>query len=134
MNNKGQMNQIGGLILLAITLIVGAILLVGAAQNTGTVTKTESLANYSLTKVVNGTSQYITTYKAISSVVVINETNGVVIGAGNYTITNYVPYNGGVAIKIEPAAAVAWQTAWKVSGTVEPLTYATDGGARSMTG
>ena len=131
---RGQMGQAGALILLAITLIVGAILLVASAQNTGTVTNTETLANYSLDTVVNGTTQYITTHKAISDVVIINETGGVVIGAGNYTITNHVPYNGQEAISILPDTAAAWKTAWKVSGTVEPLTYANDAGARSITG
>jgi hypothetical protein len=134
MNNKGQMNMIGGLVMLAIAIIVGTILLQGSAQNIGGVVNTVTVANISLgAKVVNQTAQYITGYKALSNVVVINETNGVVIGAGNYTLTNNVVYNGQETVKIVPDTTAEFKSIWKVSGTGQPLTYASDGGSRSVT-
>jgi len=127
-----SMAGIGGLIMLAIAVIVGAILLAGSAQNISTVVNTQELNNHSLATVVNGTAQYITGFKSISDVVVLNQTGTQVIGAGNYTLTNNVPYNGGVAIMIVPETPDAYKNAWRVSGTVQPTAYG-DAGARSMT-
>ena len=129
---KGAIAGVGGLIMLAIAIIVGAILLQGSAQNTADVVNTKTLSNHSLATVVNGTAQYIEGYKDISNVVVLNQTGTQVIGAGNYTITNNVPYNGGVAIKIVPETPAAYQNAWRVSGTVQSTAYA-DSAGRSLT-
>ena len=131
MNNKGQI-AIGGLIILAITVIVGAILLQGAAQNVGTVVNTYDIANQSISTVVNGTAQYITNCRALSSVVLYNETNDVLVGSGNYTITNNVVNNGALAVQILPEATAAYKSAWQVSGTCQPLTYDDNAGSRTM--
>ena len=130
MNNKGQSMQM--LVIVFIALIVGVILFQTVAQNVGEATNLGSIVNTSLATVVNGTTQYITDYRAISDVIIINETNNVVIAAGNYTITNNVVYNGALAISILPATDIGLKTAWKVSGTVQPLTYIDDAGSRSM--
>jgi len=134
MNNKGQAAvQIGGLIMLAIAVIVGAILLQASAQNVGEVTNTISIANQSISTVVNGTAQYLTNIKSISGVVVLNETGNVVVSATNFTITNNFinPSTGALSVKILPAAGDDYISAWQISGTAEPLTYA-DSGGRSM--
>src|SRR5512133_2040382 len=94
-----QIVGIGGIIILAIALIVGAILLQGSAQNIGSMVNTVAVANVTLDTVVNGTAQYLTDYRAISDVVIYNETGGIV-GSGNYTITNNVINNGALAVEI----------------------------------
>ena len=134
MNNKqGQMGQVGMVILLAITLIVGAILLVAAAQNTGQVTDTSTLANKSFTLGAEGASVYLTDYKAISSPVIYNAT-GTLVPAANYTVTNNVVYNGQEAIKITTGAVNVYANdSANISGVAQPLTYSSDAGARSMT-
>jgi len=130
--DNSQKTGIGLVIALAVTLIVGAVFLQASAQNIGQVRNTETLANESLATVVNGTAQYITTHKAISDVVIYNETNNVIVGAGNYTITNNVVNNGALAIEILPDATAGYKSAWQVSGTVEPLTYENSSGGRSV--
>jgi hypothetical protein len=136
MNKNGQIGtQIGSLILLAIALIVGAILIQASAQNVGNATNTVNIVNQSIgSTVVNGTTYYLTNVKSLSSVVVLNETNNVAIGSGNYTLTNNVVYNGQEAVSIVPATAAAYKSNWKISGVGQPLTYINDGAGRSIAG
>jgi len=134
-SKRGQMGMVGGLIMLAITIIVGAILMQGAAQNTDSVVNLATLKNYSLGTIANSTTVYITTYKSISNPVVTNSTNGAVIAATNFTITNNVAYNGGEAIKFTATAKDGegfTGAVWQINGTVQPLAYA-DSAGRSLT-
>ncbi len=134
MNKKGQdaIAGVGGFIMLAIAVIVGLILLQGSAQNIGSTTNTVNLANQSISVVVNGTAQYLTNVKSLSSVVIYNATGDVIVGSGNYTITNNVVYNGQESVRITPDASAAYKSAWKVSGVGEPLTYASNASSRSV--
>ena len=128
------MTKVGGFILLFIGIIVSLSLFTGGITgNVGLVTNTVSVANESLgATVVNGTAQYLVNYKSISDVVVYNETGNVVIGAGNYTITNNVIYNGQEAVKIVPDTTAALKSKWKISGTAQPLGYANESGTRAI--
>jgi hypothetical protein len=132
MNKRGELD-VGVLIMLFVGVIVAVTLLQSSAQNLNSAVNTVAVANQSIATVVNGTAQYITNYKSISDVVIINETGGVVIGAGNYTITNNVIYNGQEAIKIVPETTAAFKSAWKVSGTAQPLGYIAESGSRGVT-
>jgi len=132
MNKRGQV-EVGGLIVLAIAVIVGVILLQASAQQVGTVTNTVAVANTSLATVVNGTDQYLTDYRALSDVVVYNETGDTLVGSGNYTVTNNVVYNGALAVQIDVDASADVKSAWLVSGTAQPLTYEPTSGGRALT-
>jgi cytochrome bd-type quinol oxidase subunit 2 len=133
MNKKGQdaIVGVGGFIMLFIAVIVGLILLQGSAQNLDNTLNTVTLANQSISTVVNGTPQYLTNVKSLSDVVIYNATGDVIVGSGNYTIENNVIYNGQPAVKITPDASAAYKSAWKVSGTGQPLEYA-DSTSRSI--
>ena len=136
MNKKGAdgMGGVGGLVMLAILIIVGAILLQASAQNISTVVNTQAFTNTSLGVASNSTTVYLTDYKAVNSPIVTNVSNGVVIAAGNYTITNNVPYNGGVAVSVLPKTAADSGFSgveWYISGTGEPTAYA-DSAGRSL--
>jgi hypothetical protein len=132
--------QIGLLIMTAVVVIVGLILLQGAAQNVGEATNTVAVANQSLTGVaVNGTAQYITNCRAMSDVVVWNATGDVEVASGNYTVTNNVVYNGVVATRIVPGVsatpALGYKVGtWKIDGTCQPTGYIDDGGGRAVAG
>ena len=134
-NKKGAegMGGVGGLVMLAMLIIVGAILLQASAQNISTVVNTDAVANKSLGTASNSTAIYLTDYKSISNVVIYNYTGNAIIPATNYTVTNNVPYNGGVAVKVQPNATVAYSgVVWNISGTAEPTAYA-DSAGRSIT-
>jgi hypothetical protein len=139
MNNKGQVAGVGGMILMAIIIIVGVILLQGSAQNLSSVLYTVNLANRSVGSIiVDDAAQYFTDIKSLSSVVILNQTNGTagfiggVIESGNYTVTNNVVYNGGLAVKILPGTIPnQFNSVWVVSGVGEPTAYA-DSAGRSM--
>ena len=141
MNNKGQ-SQIGVLLTLAIVLIVGVVLFQASAQEIGNAVNTVELVNSTLATTVNGTSQFIVNFRALSSVVIINETNGTagftdeagVIGSGNFTVTNNAidPTTGGLAINITPDATAGFEGAWRVSGTAQPSTFIADSGGRAL--
>lgn len=133
MDKKGQMG-LGLIIIIAVTLIVGAVFLQSAAQQVGNSVNTISVANESIATVVNGTAQYLTNYRYIEDVVIYNETGDIIISSGNYTITNNVVYNGGLAVEILPDASDGFKSAWQVSGTAQPLTYIPDSGTRAIAG
>ena len=133
MNDKGQA-QVGLLIVIAITIILGAIFLQAIAQTVGESTNTIAIANESLTTVANGTAQYLD-YRALSSVVVYNATSDTLMDASNYTVTNNFvnPTTGALSVRIVPHyAATTYISAWEVSGTAQPTTYIADSGGRAM--
>jgi hypothetical protein len=134
MNKKGmEGNMVGTLVIVAVAIIVGLVLLQQSAVNIGQMTQTVNVANESLgSVVVNGTAQYLVKYKAISDVVILNQTGTLEIDAADYAITNNVIYNGQEAVKIVPNTGAATKTIWRVSGVAQPLTYETNGGGRAI--
>lgn len=134
MNKKGEGNQIGIIVMIAITIIIGAIFLQVIGQSVGESVNTVEIANQSLATVANGTTQYLD-FRALSSVVVYNATSDTLMDASNYTITNNVihPTTGALSVSILPHyASAAYVSAWEVSGTAQPTTYIADGGGRAM--
>lgn len=131
MNKNGQIG-VGVIMLVFITVILGVIFVQAIAQEVGSSTNTVAVANTSLDTVVNGTTQYLD-YRALSDVVVYNETGGIV-GSGNYTVTNNVinPTTGELSVSIAPDTTADLKYAWKVSGTAQPTTYIAEGGGRAM--
>jgi len=124
--------KMGGIIVIAIGLIVGAILLQASAQNVGQVRDTVTLANKSFTLAAEGSSVYLTGYRAVTDPVIFNAT-GTVVPAANYTVTNNVVYNGALAIQIETAAANSFANdSANISGVAQPLTYDTTASGRSV--
>ena len=132
MNKHGQMG-LKVIIMMFITILIGAIFLQVIAQSVGESVNTVALANQSETLAANGASIYIEEWRAINGIVIINGTN-VTIAAGNYTVTNDVldPTTGGLSVQITTDDAAFASTAVKISGTAQPTTYITDGGARAM--
>jgi len=133
MNKNGQIG-VGLIVIIAIVAILGSILLVAIAQSVGESTNTVSVVNTSLATVVASTAQYLD-YRALSDVVIYNETEGVV-PAANYTVANNVinPTTGALAVSITPTADTIdpYLSAWKVSGTAQPTTYVAESGGRAM--
>ena len=132
MNKKGQMNGVGGLILIAVAIIVGVVFLQSIAQNVGDSVNKVEVVNTSLTTVVNNTAQYLTDIKSIEDVVIYNETGNAIVSSADYTITNNVVHNGALAVEILPDTTAAYKSAWQVSGTAEPLTYISESGGRTI--
>lgn len=136
MNKKGQSVQL--FVALFITVIVGLILLVASAQNVGKVTDTLTIANASLGTASNSTTVYLTDYRAISSVVVYNNT-GAIVPSTNYTVTNNVidPTTGGLSVSFLPSSGAAYGYTgyqWNISGTAQPTTYEPNSGGRAIAG
>ena len=134
MNNKGQ-EGLGVIIIAAIAIIVGTIFLVVIAQEVGTSTSTITI-NDTINTVVNGTPQYLTSYRALSNVVVYNETAWAVISADNYTITNNVidPTTGGLSVRILPDADDASKNAWYITATAQKTDYIANPAGRAIAG
>lgn len=131
MNEKGQVG-LGTIIILFVAVVVGVILFTTIAQQVGTTTNTVTLANSSFTSASEGSSAYLTNYRSISGAVIYNAT-GTLVPAANYTITNNVVHNGGLAIEITTGAVNAYANdTWNISGTAQPLTYIPNSGGRTM--
>lgn len=133
MNNKGEI-RVGTIMVVFISIIVGVILFQVVAQQAGDVTNTVSIANLSLGDIDNSTV-YLTDYKHITSVVVFNESGDAIVPGTEYTVTNNVVYNGALAVQVVPATAPDgdyYGFEWTISGTAQPLTYASDSGSRAV--
>ena len=123
---------LGVFLLMFVGIVVGLALFQPIAQSVGSATNTEAVVNQSIASIVNGTTQYITNYKSLSNVVIINGTGVAIIDSSYYTLTNNVVHNGALSVSILPNAPDNYTSAWKVSGTGQPLTYIADAGSRSM--
>lgn len=124
--------MVGGLVMLAMAIIVGAILLQGSAQNINDVVNKVSVANQSFGVATNGTAVTYN-YKTLSDVVIVNYSNGAVVPSNNYTVSNGVVSNGAVVSTITPNASAAYRGySWNVTYTAEPVAYG-DSGSRAMT-
>lgn len=139
MDNK--VAGIGGLILVAITIIVGVILLTASAQQTGTITNTNTLVNQSLGTLTNGTALYVTNCRALESYTVWNATGDQVVDSSNYTVTNNVlnPITGALSVRVDPQVTVGFVSAWDtgtatLDAVCQPLTYETSSGGRALVG
>ena len=135
MNKKAQIGgQVGAIIMVFITVIVGVILLTAVAQEAGETTTLSSYDNKLITLPVAGATTYITTDRYMTGVSMTNRTDAVVVTATNYTITNNVVYNGALAIKIDLAAGSPFsaEPVNLTATTVQPLTYIPESGSRSL--
>lgn len=136
MNKKGQVG-VAQIILIFVAVIVGVIIFQAIAQESGKATNTISVANESLGTIDN-TTVYLTNYRAISDVVIYNESGDAIVPSSNYTITNNVihPTTGALSVQIVPAADPDTEEyygfEWTISGTAQPLTYVADSGGRAM--
>jgi len=137
MNKKGQAVGVGVIIVVAIALIVGVIFFQAIAQQAGETTNTVVVTNESLGAAASpGVVQYLTNYRSLTSVVIMNATDDAVIPAANYTVVNNVVNDGALAVSIEPSTYLnesGWDSGlWQVSGTAQPLTYVPDSGSRGI--
>ena len=135
MNNdkKGQIVGVGVLIVVALTIIVGVILMQASAQSVGDVTNTMTITNQSFAAANN--TLYTFSYKALTGVVIYNNTADVVIGVGNYTVTNNVITDGALTttVAVNFSSAVYAGDGWNISATAQPTTYG-DGASRAIAG
>jgi uncharacterized membrane protein len=130
MNKKGQMGDLGGLLMVFIAAIVGVTLFITVAQIVGTTTSTVAVANDSLGVVLNDSVIYLNKYQAISGVVIWNATSSVVADT-EYTVENNVVYNGALAVRVTVDADDADDETgneWFISGTAEPAGYISGAG------
>ena len=136
MKNKAQMNGMGMIVVVAITLLVGVILFQVIAQQVGSST-TQVLINSTLTITNDTISVGYIDYRAISDVIIVNNSDNALIDTANYTVTNNVinPTNQQLAtsIVINPDYLHTLRE-WRISGTAQPTTYIADSGARSIAG
>jgi hypothetical protein len=137
-DKKGQIG-VGTILIVAITLIVGAIFLVAIAQSVGNSVNTQTLINSTISTSISNVSTFYIDYRSISNVIIVNGTAGGQgeVVAANYTVTNNVidPSDGTLSVGITPATGINWNTygtTWRISGTAQPVTYIADSGGRAM--
>lgn len=137
MNKKGQMAQVGTILVLFIGIVVALSLLNGGInENIGTVTQTRTVVNSTQT-MPTGTTLLVLNGQAISNVVITNSSNvsAPIVPATNYTIVNYDVTTGTLRAGIRNlSGSPGWGgQSVNISYTYEPLGYATDSGTRAVT-
>ena len=136
MNKKGQMQGVGLFLGLFVGVIVVLSLLSGSIYpSIGTLTNTITVTNDAAT-FPTSTGTLVLKGQAVSNVVVVNQTGGVTISSGNYTITNYDVSTGTLraTLKGVPGQAGTFNgTGVNISYVYEPLGYIADSGSRGFT-
>lgn len=135
MNNKGQMQGVGLFLGLFVGVIVVLSLMTGSIfPNIGELTDTVTVTNQAFTFPASGAS-IVLTGKSVSNVVVVNQTGGVTIASGNYTITNNDVSTGTIRATLTSVAGQAGTfngTGVNISYVYQPLGYISDAGARNF--
>jgi len=133
MNSKGQIN-LGAIIGIFMTVIIGLAFVITIAESVGESTNTVALVNQTETLGANGDSIYIEEYKSITSFVLLNASNNLTIGAGNYTVTNNAldPTTGALSVQVQTDDTEFQSLEVRVSGTAQPRTYISDSGGRAI--
>jgi len=138
MDKKGQgaVQGLGMFLMVFIAVVVGLILFQVIAQQVGS-SSTQVLINSTLTITNDTISVGYIDYRAISDVIIVNNSDNALIDTANYTVTNNVinPTNQQLAtsIVINPDYLHTLRE-WRISGTAQPTTYIADSGARSIAG
>jgi len=135
MNKKGQAisSEIGIVIMVFLTVIVGVILFQAIAQEAGRTTSLSTI-NYSIATATAGTQYNYTGLRDFGSLTVTNASNGVTILSGNYTLASDQVINGNLAatIAINSSSEMAGFEWWIVSTDAQSSTYIPNSGARAM--
>ncbi len=138
MNKKGQFNMFSVILVIFMAVIVGVVLFQVIAQEVGSSTNTVAVVNQSLGVADNATTVYLTDWRAISDVVIYNESGTEIVPSNNYTVTNNaLDTNGALSVSVLPDGAndAFFQGyTWTISGTAQPVTYIANSGGRAMAG
>ena len=132
MNKKGQL-EMGGILVVFIVVLVGAILLVASAQQVGETTNTRFVTNATLES-DNGTSSL--EGKFVTDFVAYNGSTAFLIGASNFTIVNNQVVDGEETARVTVAVMdpLLQVLDFNVSYTYQPTTYIAGGGGRAIAG
>lgn len=134
MEKKGQIAGVGAFLVLFIGIIVALTLINGGiSSNVGNVVNTQTVVNGSITFPTNTTALALSG-QAVSNVIAINATDGTVVPASNYTITNYDVSTGTIRATIIADGNTPYAgEPVNISYTFEPLGYAKEGATRAIT-
>ena len=134
MDKKAQI-AIGGIIIAAIGILVGLALYTGTfASSIGTMTKTQTATNVTVTMPANGATSELSTcgQKAITYSL-RNATNTTLVPTNNYTITQGTAASDGYLIaKLSTVYSNHAGSSVNVTCEYEPRGYVSDGGGRAI--
>lgn len=134
MERKGQIT-VGAILVGFIGILVGLILMQGAFPFIGAATNTYSLSNRTFTAPASGSTIDLVGQELLSTPTVTNRTNGVVVPASNYTISERIsPVDGLKRIYYQSNGGQFNSVAVNVSYDYGQEGYIDDAGSRAVTG
>jgi len=132
-NKKAQELGIGIILLTFVAILVGVILFQAIAQQVGSSVTTGAFYNTTIGTLNAGDSYVFTDYKLLDGVTVTNSTDGVLVPATNYTITNNYISNGALSVLFTLNAGEFDGESFNVSATTaHPTGYISDSGGRAL--
>ena len=144
MNKKGQMQQIGPIILVFVAIIVAISLFNGGiTSNVASIRTTYNAVNYTVAAPAVNSSVSIPGKEIVGTITITNATgnptqglgrNGTNVGSGNFTQQNNQIVNGVLTVTLTtPDAGVVYANSnVNLSYNYQPVTYAGDAGSRGM--
>lgn len=134
MDKHGQIG-LGFIVIAAITILIGlAFYTTTFSENIGTMTKTRTATNVTMTlPAVTATSEMTMCGQKVVSSVITNATGGAIIPASNYTISQSSGTDGYLASKITTASQSAYAgRSINISCNYEPKGYIAEGSGRAV--
>ena len=137
MNKKAEIGGVGILLMAFVGILVGLLLYEAVNPYIGTLTGANEVTvrNLSITGPTTGGAVYILQGQEITdtlAVVITNTTDGVLVPASNYTLTEAVTTNGVKGIILTSLGVKVSAMPINVSYSYQPAGYIDNGGARSM--
>lgn len=125
---------VGFIILVFVGVVVGVALLLQSAGYIGTMTETDAIANQTITFPTNdsSTTLELTGQNIVGDAIVTNASDGAVVNAANYTISQGLGADGQTAVLL--TADAEYTGTANISYTYEPDGYVTTGAGRAMAG
>ncbi len=126
MERKGQVG-VGGMLMLAITIIVGLVILSGTFGFIGQTTSPSVNINQTINTGLPGTFVDLTGQELLSTPIVVNRTGQQVIDAGNYTITEGISSVTGMKRVRFSLTAAGGASGWNSSNVNVSYSYGQEG-------
>jgi len=132
MKSKGQMEMVGALLIAAVMIIVGLVFFQQSNAFIGTATNTEYSRNQTVTFPASGATVELLGQNIIGSGHIVNNSNGALVAASNYTIAQGLGTDGLTATILTGKLGFFSGQTVNVSYTYEPNGYISSSGGRSV--
>lgn len=133
MNKQARANNVGMIVVLAVSIIIGIVFMVAVADNQAVLNTLESTTNETVTFPDNGSTLTLRGQSLVGTLTAVNASDGGAVPTTNFSTSNFVQSSGGYALVLTNNDADWNGESVNLSYTYQPIGYNPDSGARGIT-